>query len=620
MLFFHLGRRSVELIFIFLCLSGISFSGHLRAATATVPLHDLPPNSRFAIWGDSITEVTFYPRFVEMYLLACAGRKDIKVCTFGHSGETAGALLSRTSDLDAFHPTIVSFNYGMNDTQYSPYTEAKGAGYDKNIRDSLALLAARGITQRIVAGPTLVDDTFTRENFFSGGNPDGLTAIQAQGITLDHFSSIALKAAADTGSAVADVHNRMKDTYAAAKQALGSYSFAKPGGGIHPSANGHLMIAFELLKALSCDGDIGTFNVDMKGGATASTGHTVVSCSNGVLVVDSSKYPFCYNYDPNNRQDPESIASILPFLPFSQELNRFMLVVTNLDAPSADVTWGSETKSFTKEQLAKGINLAEQFDRTPFDITFAKVMEAIVNKETFENFMIKGTSNYFGNDNGGNVDANMIAVQEEKDAWVKAMIIPVRHTIVIVPTGAEAGAPVITGTMTAYPVIGQPLTYQVSALNAPTGYDAKGLPAGLTIDAASGRISGTPTEAFKGTVQLSATNAKGSGTGVLTLAIAPPLPGLIQITSPATATATVGTPFSYQIVGTNHPEHFFATSPGDKGTEPPASSLPPGLTYDTTSGLVSGTPTKAGTFIVQVAAMNEAGVSPLLVTLTVKDK
>ena len=49
--------------------------------------------------------------------------------------------------------------------------------------------------------------------------------------------------------------------------------------------------------------------------------------------------------------------------------------------------------------------------------------------------MIKGTSNYNGNDNGGNIDDNMIAVQAQKDAAVKALLVPVRHTIAIVPAG-----------------------------------------------------------------------------------------------------------------------------------------------------------------------------------------
>ena len=96
------------------------------------------------------------------------------------------------------------------------------------------------------------------------------------------------------------------------------------------------------------------------------------------------------------------------------------------------------------------------------------------------------------------------------------------------------------------------------------------------------------------------------------------MPDRPQVTSPATTDGTVGAPFTYQIVATNKPTDFFVTMASDKGTEPPASSLPPGIAYDTASGLVSGTPTVAGTYKVQVAAMNDAGVSPAFVTLTVK--
>ena len=592
----------------------------LFAATASIPLHDLPPNSRYAIWGDSITEFTMYPKYIEIYLLACAGRKDIRVCTFGHSGEQAGGLLSRQSDLEAFHPTLVSFYWGMNDSQYSPYTDEKGAAFDKTTRASLALLAGNGITERIVVAPSFVDDTYSQDNpaaFFGKADPGGLTAAQGQNITLGHFRDFGRAAAVDTDSAFADVYNRMKDSYLPAEKAYGpKYTF-----GIHVSPNGALMIAHEILKALACDGNIGSIDVDMKGGAHASAGHSVVSFSEGTLVLDSSKYPFCYNYDPANSKGPDCLDSILPYLPFSQEFNRLMLTVTNLGAPSANVTWGSETKLFTADQLAQGVNLAEQFEHTPFDATFAKVMAAIVNKQDFEVYMIKLTSNYNGNDNGGNVDANMIAVEEQKDAAVKALLVPVRHTIVIIPTGkSEAGAPVITGTMSAYPTVGQPFTYQVSALHAPTGFSATGLPKGLSIDAITGQITGTPTEPGVVSIPLSATNATGSGSATLTLTVETPTPDRPAITSPATASGTVGVPFTYQIAATNQPTNYFVTVPGNQGTEPPASSLPAGITYDTATGLITGTPTTAGTYPVQVAAMNGAGVALTLVTLAVKDK
>ena len=610
-------------------LLAIAVPGIARAAVETVPLPTLAANARYAIWGDSITEVTPYPKFVEAYLLACAGRTDVTVCTFGHSGEMAGGLQSRESDLAIFHPTVVSFLWGMNDSRYCPDSAAKDAGFEADTRANVALLDRHGIKDRIIVATTYVDDTYGADDtakFFAGADAHGMTAAQAQNATLASFRDRAKKVAADTVAAFADVHNRMEMAYRAAEKAYGpKYEI-----GIHVGATGALMISHEILKALTCDGNIGSFTVDMQGGATASAGHTVVSCKDGVVVIDSTRYPFCYNADPNNSQGPNCLDSMLPYLPFTQELNRLTLKVSHLGAAGAAVTWGVETKTFTADQLSAGINLAAEFAHTPFDATFAKVMQAVWDKQTFENFMIKGTSNYFGNDNGGNADTNMIAVAAQEDAALKALIIPVRHAIVILPTGKTVTVPAITGTMVAYPVVGQAFTYTITALGAPTAYAATGLPAGLSLDGASGRITGTPAAAGTSVVTLTATNATGSAATTVTLVTSAPLPTVPEITSAKTADATVGAPFSYRITAKNPTAGYFAWMPSDKGVAPPASSLPPGLVYDGKTGVVSGTPTKAGTFTIAVAAWNygvypnqpgviPVGIAVLPVTVTVKD-
>jgi lysophospholipase L1-like esterase len=596
------------LVLLAVLFTALSSEACLNAATDSIPLQNLPQNTRYAIWGDSITEVTLYPEFIEAYLLACAGRKDIKVCMFGHSGEEAGGLQSRRSDLDAFHPTLVSFYWGMNDTHYSPYTEEKGKIFDQNTRANLALLLSKGIAGRILVAPSYVAGSFSPDTKIC-------SFARSQNITLARFRDFGRAAAVDTGSAFADVYNRMKDSYESAEAVYGpQYDY-----GVHVTPDGAMLIAHEILKTLACDGNIGTIHVDMNGQVQVSPGHSVVSFANGVLTLDSWKYPFCYHYDPNN-QGPHSIGAVVPYVPFSQELNRLILKVSNLGAATAKVTWGSETKEFTSDQLAQGINLVEQFSHTPFDSSFARVMDAIQRKQDYEMFMIKGTSNYFGNDNGGNIDTNMIAVEDEEDAAVKAQIVPVRHVIAIVPAGTSEGTPVITGSLMAYPITKQQFNYRLSALNTPTSFSAEGLPDGLVMVAATGEIKGLPIRNGVSKVRVTAANSQGSGSATLVMMVSDPLPARLQITSAKRASAGVGTPFKYQIAADTHADHYFACCPSDKGTEPPNSSLPPGLTYDTNTGLVSGTPTKAGNFILRVAAMNAAGVSPSDVALTISGK
>ena len=165
-----------------------------------------------------------------------------------------------------------------------------------------------------------------------------------------------------------------------------------------------------------------------------------------------------------------------------------------------------------------------------------------------------------------------------------------------------AAAPVITSATTASGTVGSAFSYQITASNTPTSYGATGLPAGLTVNSGTGLISGTPTAAGTSTVTLSASNSGGTGNATLTLTIVVLAP---VITSATTASGTVGRGFSYQITASNAPASYGATG------------LPPGLTVNGGTGLISGTPTAAGTSTVTLSATNSAGTGSATLTLTI---
>lgn len=79
---------------------------------------------------------------------------------------------------------------------------------------------------------------------------------------------------------------------------------------------------------------------------------------------------------------------------------------------------------------------------------------------------------------------------------------------------------VVTSTLTASGVIGDAFTYTITGTDSPTAFSATGLPSGLTVDIATGIISGSPTTAGTTSATIGATNAKGSGTAELSITIA----------------------------------------------------------------------------------------------------
>ena len=84
------------------------------------------------------------------------------------------------------------------------------------------------------------------------------------------------------------------------------------------------------------------------------------------------------------------------------------------------------------------------------------------------------------------------------------------------------GPPVVTSATTATGKVGVAFSYQIVASGSPTSYGVQGLPGGLTVNATTGLISGTPKAAGQFTLTLNCYNSAGKGSATLTLTITAP--------------------------------------------------------------------------------------------------
>ncbi len=163
----------------------------------------------------------------------------------------------------------------------------------------------------------------------------------------------------------------------------------------------------------------------------------------------------------------------------------------------------------------------------------------------------------------------------------------------------SSGAPEINSSLVADAGVGNSFSYKITASNIPTQFGATGLPDGLSVNVASGVISGEVATAGTYAINLSATNSSGMGTATLVLTVTSGSSsgggGAPVITSNLMASGNAGQSFVYQIAASNSPTSYGAVG------------LPDGLSINTATGLISGTPASGGEYSVLLSVATSMG-------------
>ena len=202
----------------------------------------------------------------------------------------------------------------------------------------------------------------------------------------------------------------------------------------------------------------------------------------------------------------------------------------------------------------------------------------------------------------------VITATNDAGAATATVNITVNPAPITVPSISISPATLIATVGIAIPQI----TIDASAGGAVTGYVINPtLTAGLTLDTATGAISGTPSEtAIANTYTITATNDAGTATAAVNITVNPAPITVPSISiSPATLIATVGIAI---------PQITIDASAGGAVTGYVINpTLTAGLTLDTVTGTISGTPTEVGSNTYVITATNDAGTATATVNITV---
>jgi Divergent InlB B-repeat domain/Putative Ig domain len=156
------------------------------------------------------------------------------------------------------------------------------------------------------------------------------------------------------------------------------------------------------------------------------------------------------------------------------------------------------------------------------------------------------------------------------------------------------------GTSTQILVVGHTFSLPVSATGA-TSFSATSLPPGLSIDSCTGHISGNPATAGSWSATITASNGGGSANETVPFTVY----NTPVITGAPSVSCKLHEPYSTTVTATGNPTSFGATG------------LPPGLSIDPISGVISGTPTSPGSFPVTATATNPGASGSATITVHV---
>lgn len=344
----------------------------------------LRKGDRLLLIGDSITEANRHSRMLETYLAVCVPELEVEVRNIGKGGETAEGFLKRIEDeCLKYQPTAATICYGMNDAGYLDNNHAGVNAFSVASKKIVSMLKTAGV-RIVLASPGCIGRLpaweFVRE---LNGTLDGINT------TLLHIrDEAAAIAEAEQLPFVDHFLNLYRARFASAEKYGSDYAVCGADDGVHPSWAGHTVMAFGLFSALGFDGDLGNFTIDLSAKTATTDGdHVFKAEADNAYAFVSKRYPFC----AEGQLDKDwFIRSGMTLVPFNQQFNRMTLKVTGATVSRYRVAWTdannmlNEWHIYTREELEAGINLADDFQRTPFSNNFQRIDDLVFRKQSVE--------------------------------------------------------------------------------------------------------------------------------------------------------------------------------------------------------------------------------------------
>lgn len=331
------------------------------AAIAQTPASNafaLKNGDRVVFYGDSITDQRMYTLLVEEYVVTRFPNRDIRFTHSGWGGDrvTGGGGgpidLRLDRDVTAYKPTVVTIMLGMNDASYRAYDEGIFQTYANGYKRLAAKLKKDNPGVRLTfIQPSPFDDV-TRPTTFEGG----------YNAVLMRYGGFLSDLARTEGATLADLNRPVVAMLTKANASDTAVAQKIIPDRVHPGWGGHLIMAESLLKAWNAPSLVSAVTIDAQAGKASVENAEVKGLKTGTdgsVSWTATEGALPFPIQPPDPRNADSFNLALASSDFVEALNREMLTVSGLTTSSYTLKIDdTEVGTFTKEQLAAGVNLA----------------------------------------------------------------------------------------------------------------------------------------------------------------------------------------------------------------------------------------------------------------------
>jgi lysophospholipase L1-like esterase len=308
---------------------------------------------RVVFYGDSITDQRLYTTFVEEYVVTRFPDLNVRFVHSGWGGDrvTGGGGgpvdLRLDRDVIAYKPTVMTIMLGMNDGSYRAFNQGIFDTYARGYEHILDKVkqALPGIRFTLIQ-PSPYDDA-TRAPGFEGG----------YNAVLSRYGQFVKELAEKQKAGVADMNTPVVAALQKANTLDAAQAQKIVPDRVHPAPGGHLLMAEALLRAWNAPSVVSAVTIDAAAKRVTREENTRVTELRGDSGLTWTQADRALPM-PLNLSDPV-LDLALRSSDFVAALDQQPLQVTGLTAARYTLKIdGAEAGSFTREQLAQGINLA----------------------------------------------------------------------------------------------------------------------------------------------------------------------------------------------------------------------------------------------------------------------